>query len=403
MPRKRTLPRISVVLARIDDHEGFVEILRSYTTQSLPWANFEILVVDSPGVRPWQEDWARHRREHPGFKVRRFRTEKRSRAAANNEGARRSRAPVLAFIADDILPDAKTLEAYIRFHVAHRAPGDWAVGPVVSPEDLRTSPFLQWAEDSGRLFGVAWTRPSPVVPPDYFSVANASIKTAMFRRAGGFREEFTGSVWDDYELGIRLAEMGGHACRLPAARGLHLHALTLAERREAIWHAGQGAHQLEKFHSQAWPWQRRARCPAWIWGAARLVASAAHALLDLPPIRHAYYRMVLAESFQRGYRAARRSADGASRVRAHAALTSVGLAAVLHLVVSSALMLTSFSVVMRRSFQRDFENYVPPRAVQASETWLHTAADVLWSPLAACADPAGCTGLTRIRPGACAG
>lgn len=62
-------------------------------------------------------------------------------------------------------------------------------------------------------------------------------------------------------------------------------------------------------------------------------------------------------------------------------------------------MVTSFSVVMRRSFQRDFENYVPPRAVQAREARLHTAADVLWSPLPGCADPGGCFGLGRLLPG----
>jgi len=80
-------------------------------------------------------------------------------------------------------------------------------------------------------------------------------------------------------------------------------------------------------------------------------------------------------------------------------LASIALVAVFHLVGSSALMVTSFSVVMRRSFQRDFENYIPPRAVQARETWLHTAADVLWSPLAGCADPGGCFGLGRLLPG----
>jgi hypothetical protein len=80
-------------------------------------------------------------------------------------------------------------------------------------------------------------------------------------------------------------------------------------------------------------------------------------------------------------------------------LASIALVAVFHLVGSSALMVTSFSVVMRRSFQRDFENYVPPRAVQAREAWLPTAADVLWSPVAGCADPGGCVGLGRLLPG----
>jgi len=295
-------PRISVIVS-VDHRDVLARSIRALGAQTLPPADFEVLVID----RHQFEDWAPRLPELVAatgkpLNVVLHKIDGGGRARANNTGIRRSAADVLLFTADDFVQQPGSLEAHLRFHETHPDPGFVGVGPGYFSADRRRSSFARWLEDSGELLGISFTNGEASVPPDFFYVGNSSVKRALLDLAGTFDEDFPYDAWDDYELGLRFAKHGLHAVYVPGAVAIHDHGYSLAERRVSMHHAGESAAIFERKYPGPHAWQKRCRRAPW-----RLELKAQWCLLKSLLKRDArergrYYRLTLERSFVVAYR-----------------------------------------------------------------------------------------------------
>lgn len=182
------------------------------------------------------------------------------------------------------------------------------LGPALFPPELRSSPFIRWLEDEGRLFGVSFARPDPGAMAAYFYGANTSVKRALLDRVGPFEEAFPHHGYDDHEMGLRLRRAGMEVEFLSEALAFHRHDITVADRIEVMRESAESVRILERLHPEDHTWDRVTRIPAWVFGAEAAARRAAAAITRSDAARSRYYSAVLRHAFVRAYRKAARSA-----------------------------------------------------------------------------------------------
>jgi hypothetical protein len=232
-------PALSVIVAVNPRAPSLPRGLEPFVAQTADAGAFELLLVDwegGPSYLPLVEQ-ARSRPDAPAITY--LRCPRRRRAAQNNLGVSRARAPIIAFCGDDFIPPPGWVQAHLAYHARHADPARVAIGAGLSPQELRRkSPFLAWLEDSGELFGARFRAPSAQLPPGFFYVANASLKRGLMERAGSFDEVLPYPAGDDADYGARLLRHGMISELLPAAACVHEHLVMLADRRVQMGWAG---------------------------------------------------------------------------------------------------------------------------------------------------------------------
>jgi GT2 family glycosyltransferase len=143
-------------------------------------------------------------------------------SAARNTGIREARAPVVLFLGDDILASPRLLAEHDLHHA--RFPGDehavlgavrWAHRPTAFERWLERGMQTDYASIDGDRAG--W---------GHFYTTNVSVKKALLERVGGFDEDLP-FLYEDLDLGRRLADDGMQLRYEPAALGEHDHPATL--------------------------------------------------------------------------------------------------------------------------------------------------------------------------------
>ncbi|MCB9731937.1 MAG: glycosyltransferase [Deltaproteobacteria bacterium] len=222
-------PEISVIAPSYGDREQLGALLASLARQTLAPERFETLVVDDGNEPPLSLDGL----ETPaGTQL--IRQRHAGPAAARNMALRRARGRVLVFVnADGALAD----DALAR-HLAHHEGGGGARAVLGRFDFLprHRTPLVEVAERAGVLFPYPRLTPGEGQPFWAFWTGNLSATAAAVREAGGFDEGFPRAVWEDVELGYRLARAGVPLVYDDGIGCDHDHALTLAGwERHAEW------------------------------------------------------------------------------------------------------------------------------------------------------------------------
>jgi GT2 family glycosyltransferase len=196
-------PTVSLVVPTYQRRSSVVRLLEALRKQTLPAAQFEVVVVidgSNDGTREAVEQFESQ------FVVRSISQENRGRAATVNSGVAMARGEIVVMLDDDMEPAAELLAAHLREHARSVRVAVVGAAPVrlddSSPSFARfagqrfNSVLTEIAARSGRLsFAEAYT-------------GNFSIRRAVFREAGGFEEAFDGYGLEDYELALRLTVAG---------------------------------------------------------------------------------------------------------------------------------------------------------------------------------------------------
>lgn len=248
-------PDISVVVP-LQEHLCFDMTLKALAEQQdLPFSSYEVIAVDGLYLRDWPSVIAGIRRQYPNIQLNFIQIENtRCRARQLNIGLRAARAEIVLMLADDFIPCPRLLSLHLEAHGDQREEELVAIGPGLFPQDSRTNDFMSWLEDSGELFGVSFTAPGLQLPPQYFYMANTSLKRSFLRRAGEFDEDFPYDAMDDWEMGLRLAKLGMRNVYLQDAVAIHEHILDLPERCRAMRQAGETSAIYDAKHPRPGPW-----------------------------------------------------------------------------------------------------------------------------------------------------
>ena len=213
-------PRVSVVVPTCGRPALLTRCLEALAAQTLPQADYEIIVVsDGPDGRTRAATVSSRRA------VRHLVLPRRSGpAAARNAGWRAAFAPIVAFTDDDTVPDPEWLAAGLD---ALDDRCDAVAGRIVMP--LPRLP-TDYERDAARLADAE------------FVTANCFVKRQMLEAVGGFDERFKLAWREDSDLHFGLLAHGAVICRAPRAVVVHPvrpapWGVSLAQQRKVLFDA----------------------------------------------------------------------------------------------------------------------------------------------------------------------
>lgn len=226
-------PRCSVVIPTRNRARQLTSTLAALSRQTLPYAAFEILVVDDGSTssqRPALDCL------HPHIRQRYIRSPHLGPAHARNLGVAVATGDVIVFIDDDVIVTANCLLAHVTFHEQNDAIA-WGHTIIASePVDLRLFPnpfgFPRPQRQAANMVD------KQELPWDHFMTCNLSLRKADFESVGGFDSAFVFANYEDMELGYRLHKQGHRLLVNARARACHFHYRNFHER--ARWAAKNG-------------------------------------------------------------------------------------------------------------------------------------------------------------------
>lgn len=225
------MPRLSVVIPTLGRHATLARTLDRLVAHAAP--DIEVIVAPD-ALEPDPEGVERLAAARvPRGRI--VRPERPGASAARNAGWRAARAPLVLFLGDDVLATPRLLERHRAQHDEHPQNEVACLGHVRWAPELRVTPFMRWL-DRGVQFQFSAIAGEWAGWAHLYS-ANVSLKRALLERSGGFDEEAFPFLYEDLDLGRRLADLGLRLRYDREAVAEHLHAPTLegyAERLAAI-------------------------------------------------------------------------------------------------------------------------------------------------------------------------
>jgi cellulose synthase/poly-beta-1,6-N-acetylglucosamine synthase-like glycosyltransferase len=209
-------PPISVIVPAYCAERTLPALFDALDRQSLPRADFEVIVVDDGSP-----DKTAAIAERRGAKV--IRQARAGPAAARNRGAREAAGELLVFTDADCAPAPDFLER-LTAPFSNSAVAA-TKGAYLSNQKELVARFVQLEyEEKYDRMARAQARSGGI---DFVDTYAAAFRRADFFEAGGFDEGFPDASVEDQELSFRLAARGKNMRFVPEARVWHLHAASL--------------------------------------------------------------------------------------------------------------------------------------------------------------------------------
>lgn len=218
-------PRISVVIPTYRRHDALARTLDALAAQTLLAGEFEVIVVDDPV----EDDSAAVAGAlgRPPFATRHLHRAARGVSAARNAGWAAAEAPLVLFLGDDILAAPALLAEHLGWHEQHAGERVAVLGRVRWARELRTTSLMRWLDrgiqfDYGSIAGAeaSWA---------HFYTANISVPRSLLESVGGFDEERYPFLYEDLDIGRRLADQGLRVLYNRRAEAEHLHPTDLEQ------------------------------------------------------------------------------------------------------------------------------------------------------------------------------
>jgi len=153
-----------------------------------------------------------------------FAIDKGGAGAARNAAVRATSAGLLLLLGDDTVPEPDLVERHLARHRAEPDQHVAVLGDIVWHREVADSRLHRWLDWSATQFDYRRLRRSLPEDAGYgrFFSSNVSVKRELYEAAGGFDEEFV-YLYDDLDLGYRMAQCGMVLRYEPEARTYHLH------------------------------------------------------------------------------------------------------------------------------------------------------------------------------------
>ena len=214
---------LSIVLPTYNRLDQLKRVIAALGRQTFPADRLEVVVV-SDGSSDGTNEYLRA--ADTSFELVPLLQENQGVAAARNNGVARTRAEIILFVDDDVVPVPELIEE----HLKHHRQDDRVVvlGPMLPPPDTKLLPWVQWEERmlekqyEDMILG-HW---APTARQFY--TGNTSLARRHVLSAGGFDPAFRRA--EDVELAYRLKDMGLRFIFEPKAVGYHY-----AQRSFAAW------------------------------------------------------------------------------------------------------------------------------------------------------------------------
>lgn len=223
-PRRGTEPQISVVINTRNRAPYLQRALAALVAQTLPRDQFEVVVVDDGSSDATVQVVERFADMLP---LRPVTLPPSGIAAARNVGIWLARAPVVLFLDDDDVADARLLEVHVEEH--RRLGPDVAVlGYTGLTVDVQRSFLMRYVTGVGHhLFSYAARRPGLASFAEFWG-GRTSVTRHTLVTGGVFDPQFTFGA-EDLELAYRLHRLGLRVYYVPEAKSWMTRALTVPQ------------------------------------------------------------------------------------------------------------------------------------------------------------------------------
>jgi len=223
---------LSVVIPTYRRRDALPRTLDALAAQTLPAERFEVIVVDDPVEDDPAAVGDCIQPDRRPFAVNQLSRARRGVSAARNAGWRAARGALVMFIGDDILLRPAALEEHLRCHEREPDERVGVLGPVLWSPEIRVTAFMRWLEQ-GIQFDfrslsdgeATWT---------HFYTSNVSVKRSMLAAVDGFDEERFPFLYEDLDIGYRMAARGFRMIYNRRAAGEHLHETSLDDWRDRM-------------------------------------------------------------------------------------------------------------------------------------------------------------------------
>ncbi|MFN8536632.1 MAG: glycosyltransferase [Thermomicrobiales bacterium] len=213
--------RVSVVIPTYNRWDKLRRVLDGYREQSIPAADFEVLVCDD-GSTDETPDRVRAYAQDTPYTLRHLRQENSGPATARNRGLRAAEAPVVVLTDDDCVPRAD----FLARHLASTRRGIATIGYIDWHPEIDVTPFMAFLSPGYRFNFAQITDPQHATFRCFYT-ANVSVWRDDVLALDGFDEHFPAAAYEDIELGYRLHKAGIRLVYDELAIIDHLHEMRL--------------------------------------------------------------------------------------------------------------------------------------------------------------------------------
>lgn len=218
--------QVSVIIPVYNGAATLDQTLASFLRQrNFSAGDGEIILCDD-GSEDNSREILRRYAGHPQVRV--LHQDNRGQSAATNAAAEVARGDILIFTAQDITPQD---EHFVYYHLHSHAAEERdrvVTGRIDYPEELLTSDFMVFLNNSHQQFDYFSISDSDNLDPMKLYAPNFSVARSWFFRVGGFDEAFPYG-FQDSDLGIRFHQAGLKLCLVSHLKCFHYHPLTLEE------------------------------------------------------------------------------------------------------------------------------------------------------------------------------
>jgi glycosyltransferase involved in cell wall biosynthesis len=159
-------------------------------------------------------------------------------SSARNRGLREAQGRAVLFLDDDVIPSSRLVLEHTDFHRQFPELESVLLGYVTWLPTLRITPFMRWYGEYGALFGYSLLQDGAQVDRRYLYTCNVSFKTEFLLQNDGLNETLT--VYEDHELGFRLAKQGMRMFFRRGALGYHNQSFTFQQACDRLKRYSEG-------------------------------------------------------------------------------------------------------------------------------------------------------------------
>ena len=241
--------RASVVIPTYNRYASLERVLRGLARQTVSPEQFEVVLV-ADGCTDGTAPLSRALAALLPYTLRVIEQENAGPAAARNRGVAETRAALVIFVDDDVLPAEDFLAVHLAAHGPEAEDRVVALGPLLPPLDVRLNAWGAWEERA--LLRQYADMEAGRWQPTYrqFYTGNASLYKRHILEAGGFHPEFLRA--EDIELGLRLMAQGCTFAFLPEARAWHYVHRSFASWARMPDAYGRASVEMARIHG---PWE----------------------------------------------------------------------------------------------------------------------------------------------------
>ena len=205
--RDSATPELSVVIPTCNRSEKLQRCLQMLSRQSLPAAQFEVIVVDDGSTDGTEELL---RAQKLPFALRHFRQANKGPAAARNRGIREASGRIVVFLGDDIYVPPDFLGDHLRHHRLFPDDREALLGHIAWADKLPVTSFMDFITGpAGAQFAFGTIGDPEDVDFLHFYTSNVSLKKKLLEtELPVFDEGYSHAAYEDTDLGYRLKQSG---------------------------------------------------------------------------------------------------------------------------------------------------------------------------------------------------